>query len=146
MIDQNVMSVNHMGTIESIAVRGRHYNISIIMISQLYKKLSVPMRVNSTNLIFFRIRNRCELQKVVEENQESLTKKEFLQVYNQSTIEPFSLLHINNQETDPLKRFRKNWDHIVSISELDSTKAIMQGSTDNMIEDDHDNDTEALKG
>ncbi len=115
MIDQNVMQSHHMGTIEAIAVRGRHYNISIIMISQLYKKLSVAMRVNSTNLIFFRIRNRGELDKIVDENQESLTKDEFLQVYNHCTEEPYTFLHINNQEPDPSKRFRKNWDNIIHI-------------------------------
>ena len=115
MIDQNVMHPQQMGTIEAIAVRGRHYNISVIMISQLYKKLSGPMRVNSTNSIFFRIRNRNELEKVVEENQESLTKKDFLQVYNQATKEPFSFLHINNQEVDPAKRFRQNWNTIIEI-------------------------------
>lgn len=115
MIDQNVMKPISMGVIESVAVRGRHYNISVIMISQLYKKISVPMRVNSTNSIFFRIRNRNELEKIMEENQESLTKEEFLEVYNYATGEGYSFLHVNNQEMDPSKRFRKNWDTIIKI-------------------------------
>lgn len=115
MIDQNVMHPQKMETLESIAVRGRHYNISVIMISQLYKKLSNPMRVNSTNLIFFRIRNRNELLKVVEENQESLTKKEFISMYNFATKDPFTFLHVNNQATDPSERFRRNWNSIINI-------------------------------
>lgn len=115
MIDQNVMSAYKMGTLESIAVRGRHYNISAIIISQLYKKLSLPMRVNSTNLVFFRIRNRNEMEKVMEENQESLTKEQFENMYNYVTSEPYAFLHINNQEPDPSLRFRKNWDTIIKI-------------------------------
>lgn len=115
MIDQNVMHAQQMGVLEGIAVRGRHYNISIIVISQLYKKLSSPMRVNSTNLVFFRIRNRNELEKVTEENQESLSKKDFLKVYDFATNTPFAFLHINNQEADPALRFRKNWNTIIKI-------------------------------
>lgn len=114
MIDQNVMHPQHMGILEGVAVRGRHYNISIIIISQLYMKLSNPIRVNSTNMAIFRIRNRRELEKITCENQDSLTTKEFLEVYNYATGEPYAFLHINNQESDTSNKFRKNWNTIIS--------------------------------
>ena len=46
MIDQNIMNPMKMGVLESIAVRGRHIGLSIIIISQQYMKLSPPIRNN----------------------------------------------------------------------------------------------------
>lgn len=110
MISEGIMNPHKMGTLESIAVRGRHANVSIIIISQQYMALSPAVRNNSTNSIFFRIRNGDELDKIARENRESLNPDEFLQLYNFATDEPFCFLHVNNQEADPKKRFFKNWD------------------------------------
>lgn len=117
MIDANIMSPHRMGCVESVAVRGRHSKISIIIISQVYMKLSTPIRNNTTNLIMFRIRNSDELKKIVKENQESLTQEEFMEVYNTATNEPFHFLHINNQEPHPRLRFRKNWNTLIILSD-----------------------------
>lgn len=110
MISEGIMNPHKMGTLESIAVRGRHANVSIIIITQQYMALSPAVRNNSTNSIFFRIRNGDELDKIARENRESLSPEEFLQLYNFATNEPYSFLHVNNQEADPKKRFFKNWD------------------------------------
>ena len=110
MITEGIMNSRRMGTLESIAVRGRHANVSIIIITQMYMALSAPVRNNATNSIFFRIRNGDELEKVAHENRESLSLQQFLAIYNYATSDPYAFLHINNQEADPKKRFNKNWD------------------------------------
>lgn len=117
MIDAKIMNVQRMGCIESIAVRGRHSRISIIIISQMYMKLSTPIRNNTTNLVIFRIRNNDELKKIIKENQESLSLDEFLDIYNLATGEPFNFLHINNQEPHPRLRFRKNWNTLIVLGD-----------------------------
>lgn len=117
MIDANIMHKNSMGVLEGIAIRGRHANISVMIISQMYKSFSTPLRNNMTNMIIFRIRNKNELNKMVEENQESLSNEDFLDIYNYATSTPFSFLHINNQEPDPSLRFRKNWNTIIKLND-----------------------------
>lgn len=117
MIDAKIMHLNKMGCIESGAVRGRHSRISIIIVSQMYMKLSTPIRNNTTNLIIFRIRNSDELKKIVRENQESLTNDQFMNIYNYATGEPFNFLHINNQEPHPKLRFRKNWNTMIVLND-----------------------------
>ena len=115
MITDGIMNPHKMGVIESIAVRGRHANVSIIIITQQYMALSPAVRNNATNSIFFRIRNADELEKVAKENRESLTREEFLNVYESATSEPYGFLHINNQQADPKKRFWKNWGEPIPI-------------------------------
>ena len=110
MITEGIMNPHKMGTLESIAVRGRHANVSIIIISQQYMALSPAVRNNSTNSIFFRIRNGDELDKISRENRESLTMDQFHELYDFATTEPYAFLHVNNQQPDPKKRFFKNWD------------------------------------
>ena len=110
MISEGIMNSHKMGTLESIAVRGRHANVSIVIITQQYMALSPAVRNNSTNSIFFRIRNGDELDKIARENRESLSPDQFMELYNFATRDPYSFLHVNNQESDPSKRFFKNWD------------------------------------
>lgn len=115
MIDQNIMKVQKIDILERIAVRGRHVGISVLIISQLYKKISNPIRVNSTNMIFYRVQNQGELKKIIDENQEMLSVKNFRKIFDFCTSEPYCFLHIDKQEKDPYNRFRKNWNHPISI-------------------------------
>lgn len=116
MIDQNVMDPRKMGILETVAVRGRHVGLSLIIISQQYMKLSPPIRNNATNAIFYRIRNNKERKCIREENQEMLSRKDFDEVLEFCTLEPYSFLHVNNQTTDPTLRFRKNWDQVLHLN------------------------------
>lgn len=115
MIDQHIMSPMKMGVLETIAVRGRHIGLSIIIISQQYMKLSPPIRNNCTNGLFYRIRNNKERKVIREENQEMLSKRDFDSLLDYATEEPYAFLHINNQVADPHKRFRKNWDEVLYL-------------------------------
>lgn len=115
MIDQNIMKVQKIDILERIAIRGRHVGISVLIISQLYKKISNPCRVNSTNMIFYRVQNQGELKKIIDENQEMLSVKNFKRIFNYCTSEAYCFLHIDKQEKDPYNRFRKNWNHPISI-------------------------------
>lgn len=116
MITEGIMSPHKMGVLENIAVRGRHANVSIIIITQQYMALSPSVRNNATNSVFFRIRNGDELEKVARENREGMRKEAFLEMFADVTADPYSFLHINNQQADPTKRFWKNWDTMVDIS------------------------------
>lgn len=116
MITDGIMNPHRMGVLESIAVRGRHANVSLIIITQQYMALTSAVRNNSTNTVVFRIRNGDELEKVARENRESLSVDEFFDLYNYATNEPFSFLHINNQQVDPKKRFNMRWDVCLELT------------------------------
>lgn len=110
MISEGIMNPHRMGVLEAVAVRGRHANVSIVIISQQYMALSAAVRNNATNSIFFRIRNGDELEKIARENRESLTMDQFLEIYNFCTNQPYAFLHVNNQEPNPKLRFAQNWN------------------------------------
>lgn len=114
MITEGIMNSRKMGAIDSQAVRGRHSNISTIIISQQYFALSPAVRNNTTNMCIFRIRNFGEMLKIAEENCERLTPKEFTQMFYDVTSDPYTFLHINNQRQDPSERFHKNWEGVVN--------------------------------
>jgi hypothetical protein len=119
MIDQNIMNPQKMGALETIAVRARHFGTSIIIISQQYMKLSPPIRNNCTNGIFYRIRNNKERKVIREENQEMMGKKDFDKLLDFATREPYSFLHINNQVANPAHRFRRNWDEVLYLNNVE---------------------------
>lgn len=119
MLSENIMNKQQAGPMEEIAAAGRHSGVSCIIIYQAYKSISPIVRTNTTNLIMFRIKNAAELKKICDENRESLTSDEWMQVYNYCTGDPYCFLHINNQEQDPKKRFRKNWGTILELKNID---------------------------
>lgn len=113
MIDQNIMNPSHLGPLESIAARGRHYNISMIILSQMYMRNSSTVRNNATDVLAFRITNSDEFDKYASENREMLSSKEFKMMYDYATAEPYGFLYMKKGERDPQYRFRKNWDEIL---------------------------------
>lgn len=109
MITDGIMNPRRMGELEAIAVRGRHMNVSIVILTQQYLALSPPVRNNTTNMVIFRVRNGDEMEKIARENREGLTIDEFKDMLNDVTSERYSFLHINNQNPNPAERFHKNW-------------------------------------
>ena len=72
----------------------RHYNISIWQASQSYKLIPRRVRVNCTNLIFFRICNKPELRKIHEECPMVGDFNEWFDLFSELTKEDFSFVHL----------------------------------------------------
>jgi hypothetical protein len=123
MITEGIMNARRMGTLDRIAVRGRHCKVSIIILTQQYLALSPPVRNNTTNMIMFRVRNGDEMEKIARENREWLSIDEFKSMAHEVTSERYSFLHINNQEDEPKNRFHYGWKGVWKPSgPLDSEK------------------------
>ena len=88
-------AVVRRGILDTLYVRGRHYNISTLVSSQKYRLLSPVIRVNATALFCFRLRNNADLLAVAEENSAVIGKKAFLQVYQVATAAPFGFLYVD---------------------------------------------------
>ena len=114
MVTEGIMNPRVMKTLDKFALKGRHSHVSSIVISQQFGALSPPVRNNTTNIIFFRIRNGYELDKISHENSEFLTQRGFRDMLDYATKEPYSFLHVNNQESDPSKRYHLKWYGVLS--------------------------------
>lgn len=84
-------------------LRLRHFNASIIILSQLYKAVPPAIRVNLSDMILFRNDNNGELKKIEEEISSVMDH------YDEATREPYSYLHIDFTENLMSgKRFNKS--------------------------------------
>jgi hypothetical protein len=87
--------------------RHRHLFISFLYAIQIYKAMPPVVRVNLSALIIFRMYNKGELKKIVEEQAVMVKDATWLALYEHATAEPFSFFYINYKH--PKYRFFKNF-------------------------------------
>ena len=63
--------------LHQLYIRGRHYMISTITSTQVYKQISPIVRKNMTHLFIYRLRNHGDLEAIVEEMSAIYDKKPF---------------------------------------------------------------------
>ena len=95
--------------VTELFIRGRKLNISIAFITQSYFKVPKDVRLNSTHFFVMKIPNKRELQQIVLNHSYDIDVKDFMNIYKNSTKEPYSFLVDDTTlpSDDPL-RFRKN--------------------------------------
>jgi len=97
-------------------IRGRHYMISTITSTQVYKQISPIVRKNMTHLFIYRLRNYADLQAIVEEMSAVYDPKTLLQIYHEAVSEPYAFLYINLMVRDKRKMLMKNFELYLSPS------------------------------
>ena len=98
----------HGSMLQSLFTRGRHSNVTIILMTQRYRLLDVTTRVNANALFIFRMRNAKDLEAIVEENSALADKDTLLRVYDQATREKYGFLYVDLMQSDPNLMFFKN--------------------------------------
>ena len=86
--------------LHQLYIRGRHYMISTITATQVYKAVSPVIRKNMTHLFIYRLRNYADLQAIVEEMSAVYSPKILLQIYHEAISEPYSFPYINLMQRD----------------------------------------------
>ena len=88
--------------LKKLFYQGRHYKISLILVSQRMREIPSSMRVNATHLICFNLRNTKEEQDFISENQqiERIEDK-----YKQAVKDPYCFLYINKLTSKCYKNF-----------------------------------------
>ena len=81
--------------LNTLLVRGRHLMISTFVLVQKMRLAGSILRVNAQALVIFRLRNRLELEGVIEELSAVYDKGTILQMYEQATAEPYSFFYVN---------------------------------------------------
>ena len=102
--------------LHQLYIRGRHYMISTITSTQVYKQISPIVRKNMTHLFIYRLRNYGDLESIVEELNAIYDKKTLLQIYHEAVSEDYSFLYVNLMQKDKSKMFMIRFDHYLNPS------------------------------
>ena len=95
--------------ITELFIRGRKLNISLVLITQSYFKVSKDVRLNSTDFFIMKISNKRELQQIALNHSSDISTKDFIKTYKKYTTKPYSFLANDaTLASDNLLRFRKN--------------------------------------
>ena len=89
-------------------IRGRKLNISLVFTTQSYFKVPKDVRLNTTHFFIAKLPNKRELQQNVTNHSSDINPKDFINIYKECTVEPYSfLVNDNALATDNPLRFRK---------------------------------------
>jgi len=101
--------------VESLFIKGRHWNISVILMGQSYRHTPKAVRNNSTDIILFPCME-SEMKTLCDEVLPAGMKpKDFRGIMKHATNERFSFLYINKR-APAHERFRKNFDTMLEIA------------------------------
>ena len=99
---------------KDLILRGRHYNISNIIISQSYRLLPKYARTNANFISLFETGNKKEVEILYEENHNSLDRKTWEDVYKMCTDIPWGFFSINYNNPKNA-RLIQNLDRVIKI-------------------------------
>ena len=102
--------------LHQLYIRGRHYMISTITSTQVFKAISPIVRKNITNLFVYRLRNYGDLEGIIEELSAIYDKKTLLQIYHEAVSEEYSFLYVNLIQKGKRKMFMTRFSHYLNPS------------------------------
>ena len=105
---------NFKGIIKELFYRARKVNVSIVFITQSYFRALKDARLNCTHYVLMKIDNKEELKRIAEEKSGHLDYKDFLEIYNCCTREPYSFTTIDVRPTATIP-FKKNFDEPIDL-------------------------------
>ena len=109
MIADMIYNKKRNPIVTELFIRRRKFNISIVIITQSYFKVSKDVRLNSKHFFIMKFPNKRELQQITLNHSSDIDFKDFIKIYKIYAAEPYSFL-VNDAtlpSDDPLK-FRKN--------------------------------------
>ena len=113
MIADNISNRGRSTSLEKCLLNTRHYNLSVIILTQSIKLLSRTMRINMMYYAIFKV-NRSELLRIAEDNAGLLTEDQFIDMTNEVLRQPYGYLIIDNK-APPEQRFRDTINHIIPV-------------------------------
>ena len=89
--------------LDSLPSYSRHYNISIIITTQVYNALPTKLRKNASCYLIARIYNNKDLQNIEEEIGANFS--DFKTNYDKATKEKYSFLFVDNRNIELWRNF-----------------------------------------
>jgi hypothetical protein len=97
----------------SLYIRGRHANISLISSAQYYLSLNPTCRKQISDLFMFKLRNRKDLDAILDEFSALIPKDELMRAYHFCVEEPYAFMWINLRSKDHNKMICKNFQEFI---------------------------------
>lgn len=97
--------------INSLFVRGRKKNATVIYLTQSYFNTPKIIRLQCNYKIFFRNTDNREMNHIFGNEGGCLNKQTFIQLFQEATKEPYSFFLIDNETDNRNLQFRKNLDN-----------------------------------
>ena len=109
----------HSRALQTLFIRGRHFCITTILSTQVWRVLSPVIRKNATDVLLGHLRNQFELESVGEEVSALVPegKKGFLKLYHFCTKERYSFLNCKLNDPDRENTFWLRFDHPIHLEE-----------------------------
>jgi energy-coupling factor transporter ATP-binding protein EcfA2 len=125
MVGSGLFNNRKNNAFKRLTVRRRHYFSSLVGVTQAYKEIPKTTRTNANCLILFRIDSEEELQTIYREYPMGHKFKDWLQIVEYCTSEPYSFVMFNLQTSDLNCRIIKNFDEPIT---LEKQQAILHSS------------------
>jgi len=111
-IDSKIITSKYF---KDLILKGRHYNISNIIISQSYRLLPKYIRTNANFISLFETGNRKEMEILYDELHNNLSKNDWQDMYKEITNIPYGFLSVNYNNQKGY-RFIQNLDKIIKFT------------------------------
>lgn len=117
------------GVLSSIAIRGRHGNVTCFYMTQKYRALGTEIRTNFNALMLFRQRSRFDLEAFLEENSAIIPKEQLYQMYVKATNKDHGFLFCDLMQSNPDRMFYSSFNaslipQSISSSNMDESEAV----------------------
>ncbi len=103
------------GIMAKLAVKCRHWRISVILASQAYKKIPKTVRINIPNWIITKTYNESERRSITEELSNTMTEKKFNELFEYAIDGEYNFFYIFMDAPDKKTCFRKNLTNVLKI-------------------------------
>ena len=109
--------------LHGLYTKSRHFGLSVITATQKYNALSPIVRLNSSSLYIFKLKNMVEVDTFVMEQSALVDKKTLYEIYKLAVNDkPYSFLFVKLRESDLNKIFMIRMEKEIHIDE--SQKAL----------------------
>lgn len=99
--------------INDLILNRRHFGLSVIVLSQYWKRVNPLWRTNFSSYALFRQENTGERKKIVDDLSGFLGIKKFEKIFDEATREPFAFLSINYDSPDRLHQYTQNFNTVI---------------------------------
>ena len=102
--------------LHGLYTKSRHFGLSVITATQKYNALAPIVRLNSSSLYIFKLKNMAEVDAFVQEQSALVDKNTVYQIYKLATEDkPYSFLFVKLRESDVNKIFMIRFERAIHI-------------------------------
>jgi hypothetical protein len=102
--------------LHGLYTKSRHFGLSVITATQKYNALAPIVRLNTSSLYIFKLKNMKDIDTFIEEQSALVDKKTLYDIYKIATEEAYSFLFVKLRMSDVNKIFMKRLEAEIHIN------------------------------